>query len=599
MTSTHFAAIYFADPYRAQQLSDLLSERGVDSKIAQNSEDLYHLLNYRPVDFVLLENELRGFLTGLDILQRVFQDLLKPTTILLARPTVELRLKAQELGIDLILPPDCSIEQMGDAVVRLMAEVKVQQVLIPTGARRVVQAFDRIKPLPQVMVKLSMYLDAAEISSHQLADDISTDAKSTADLLKLANSSAVGLQRKVSNVFDAIKYLGNRRTIGLLLSQGLLSSQNAFGSSTPLSERTWYNHRSVLIASTASLFAEHFEELSPQTAYVLGLLQDIGILVLVNAHHRRYLQLLRRFRGIGPLRLEVIEQQEFGYNHAHVSAAVLQKWGLPGSMVNLVLNHHESYGGERSRTEQRFLHVMALGEAFANLADGHVAHRYAQLHRCLSDYETGTNDKVKSCLAEAVAKAMEAKQIFALPLPDGRKIEALMKRIQAGDASLRDYAAQISAEEEAQSHAQVQYQPAASTVDLPSAISPHRFEQRPKVLVIDDEPLVVDLLCRILGQVNLEGVSCESSEKARELAESTVAALIDVHLVGESGIDLTKSLRASGYDRPIIVVTGDRTRETVGKCLLAGATDYLTKPIDEQALYQKLSRHTGLNLVIV
>ena len=58
-------------------------------------------------------------------------------------------------------------------------------------------------------------------------------------------------------------------------------------------------------------FARRMENISPDTGYVLGLLQDIGILVLAHAYGARYMQMLARVREIGQLRLEVAEQHDF------------------------------------------------------------------------------------------------------------------------------------------------------------------------------------------------------------------------------------------------------------------------------------------------
>lgn len=569
--SRNFAAVYLASSSRAELVCQELEDSGIHAQVAANSEELYQLLNYRPVDVVVLENELPGFLTGLDILEKVFQDLLRPSTVLLAKPTGEIKTKAQTLGIDAVLPPDASFSLIRDAVARLYTGDQVSQVLIPPEARRIVQRFDVIQPLPQLLVKVAGYLDSAEISNHALADDISTDPKATAELLKLANSSATGLQRKVANVFDAIKYLGSRQTVSLLLSHSLLNNQRSIANSTPVSERMWYHHRSVLIGSTASLFSQRFEEISPATASVLGLLQDIGILVMAAAFPKNYLQLIRRFRSIGQLRLEMMETQEFGYHHAHVSAAVLQKWGLPASMVSLVLNHHESDWSNKPNIEQRFLHVMNVGEAFANLTDGHVPQRYPLLQQRLLAYGDGSAEDAKSCLAESVAKALQSNQIFSLPVPDTRKLQQLVERIHSNDMPTE----------------------LESVEDEPA--NGHAEPSRPKVLVIDDEPLIGDLLSRYLQQIDLDAIVCDRWSLASKHVNDAIAVLVDVHLREESGVQITQSLRSDGFTGPIIVVSGDRTRETVGRCLIAGATDYLTKPIDDELLHAKLRRHLGLS----
>lgn len=117
-------------------------------------------------------------------------------------------------------------------------------------------------------------------------------------------------------------------------------------------------------------------------------------------------------------------------------------------------------------------------------------------------------------------------------------------------------------------------------------------------MVVDDEPLIVELLKRQLKSVHLDVISYEDPNAFVELAKPCVAVLMDINMPKVSGIELIKRLRNNGYKKPIIVVSGDRTRETVAGCLKAGATDYLTKPIAVEALYAKISRHTGLRLKV-
>ena len=76
------------------------------------------------------------------------------------------------------------------------------------------------------------------------------------------------------------------------------------------------------------------------------------------------MELIRRFRELGQLRLEALEKQQFGVTHGDVSAAVIQRWGLPSSVVSLVLRHDADPSAKLNATEKRFLHVMRIGEAF-------------------------------------------------------------------------------------------------------------------------------------------------------------------------------------------------------------------------------------------
>lgn len=576
----HFAAIYLASPQRARELAEILSSQQVETAVTTSSDELCQLMNSRCVDFVVLENELRGFLSGLDILDRLYKDLLKPATVLLARPTTETRTRAAELGVTVVLPAEAPFETVKDAFGQLVAKTKTAQIVIPPAARRLVRSFGDVEPLPQLLVKLAGYLDSdKDVAPAELAQDIAVDPKVTADLLKLVNSSSVGVRRQIANPFDAINLLGTRRCISLILGNTLLSTQSTIHNQSG-EERMWYNRRSILIASTASTFAERFEEISPYTSFVLGMFQDVGIPILARAYGNRYRQTIRRFRTIGHLRLEVIERDDYGISHADVSAAALQKWGLPVSIVALVLDHHAMGAlAGRSKTEQRFLNAMRIGEALANLSDGHMVQRFPVLRQCVAEYADVDPEELKACMAKAIAAAVESNKIFAIPVPEQIFPEDVVHKINSTDA----YCEPLPAPEEAQGASPVE---AANT----------GAGFRPMVLVVDDEPWIIEIIARFLEPVGMGVIACNNATSAARHAGSAVAALVDVHLGRESGVDIVRELRQRGFTGPIIMVSGDRTRHTVEESIRAGITDYLTKPIDESTLINKLRKHTRLAL---
>lgn len=521
----------------------------------------------------------------MEILERLYDDLVRPATILLARMSLDVQQRTERLRVETVLDPASPASTILQSVTGLLAAGKVSQVCIPLEARRLVQQCAEIRPLAQLVVKLATQLDIENVSMAELAEDISVDPRITADLLKLTNSSEMGLRHKITRVFDAVNFLGVKRAISLVISASLVQTQRNLAQGLPGAVRQWYNRRSVLIASTAATFARNLAGVSADSAHVLGLFQDMGILILASAHGSRYLQLLQRAREIGQLRLAFTERQDFRVTHADVSAALLQKWGLPSSMVSIVLRHEESAPAtEQSRTEQNFVHVMRIGEAVANLADQCHPQRRQALERLLTEYGPDQAPQCKAAVAESIARAVDVSKLFAIPVPDGETLGELTRKIaDAGSES-------VSADEGAGAEtASESCDPSPETFE--PGESEEADEQVTTVLVVEDEPLVVTLIARLLKPAGLHVVSCADGTQAVALAGQADAVLCDVHLAGESGIGVIQSLRRSGYTGPVIAISGDRTRTTVGGCIEAGVTDYLLKPFDRASLIAKLDKH--------
>lgn len=577
MTNKRIVTIFFDSEPRALQLAAELSQVELEPVICKTAEDFHKILNYQRVDLVVLDNQLPGFLTGLEILERLNNDLLRPATILLAPANAEIQNRAQHLGVESVQSPDSKPEALKTLIGNLLASRNRSLLVIPPAARKLVLQSDVIQPLPQLLVKICGYLEDQTTSIDDLAKDISVDAKITAELLKITNSAEFGLCNKVTKAADAVKFLGVRRTVALVMTSSVVKMQSALAKKLPDEICKWYYKRSVLIASTAAAFSKNLEKVSPDTSHILGLLQDLGILVMSHGLGEKYQQIVQRVRGSGQLRLDIAEKQFCGFTHADVSAALLFKWDLPQSLISMVANHHErEVAAANSKTEERFIHVMRIGEAVANLADKFFPQRYQRLQALIATYGAGLSDRCKECLAEGVAKTLESSQLFNIPAPDPALMAELLEKIKS-DGGPQDAAA---------GNADDPNQPAAGKSAAAS------------ILVIEDESSILEMITEIVKSVGLEVLPCSTGDQARELAPRASAVLCDFHLRGEKGSDIVRSLRREQFAGPVIFVSSDRTRSTISDCMAAGMTDFVPKPIIATALVEKLSKHLGMPLAL-
>ena len=113
-------------------------------------------------------------------------------------------------------------------------------------------------------------------------------------------------------------------------------------------------------------------------------------------------------------------------------------------------------------------------------------------------------------------------------------------------------------------------------------------ETREKILVVDDDPQIVDLIGKILSGegFRFEGASSgpEGIAKAKELNPDLV--LLDLQMPGMDGFETCRRLKEDRITEhiPVIVVTSFQDRESRLRALKAGASDILGKPIDSMEL---------------
>jgi DNA-binding NtrC family response regulator len=101
-----------------------------------------------------------------------------------------------------------------------------------------------------------------------------------------------------------------------------------------------------------------------------------------------------------------------------------------------------------------------------------------------------------------------------------------------------------------------------------------------KILVVDDELFVRDLLLEFLGREGFEVVAVESGERALETVQANAfqLALIDLKMPGISGLETLKEIRKISPLTQNIIMTGYPTIESSIEALRSGAYDYVVKP---------------------
>lgn len=116
------------------------------------------------------------------------------------------------------------------------------------------------------------------------------------------------------------------------------------------------------------------------------------------------------------------------------------------------------------------------------------------------------------------------------------------------------------------------------------------------ILIVDDQPLVVDELSEFLESSGYRCIPCYSSREAVErfTDDSQVnLVLCDLDMPGMNGIELVEALnRIAGKTRVFesIMLTGHADKQDVIKALRAGIADYYQKPVDLDELLQGVQR---------
>src|SRR5579864_5727611 len=107
-----------------------------------------------------------------------------------------------------------------------------------------------------------------------------------------------------------------------------------------------------------------------------------------------------------------------------------------------------------------------------------------------------------------------------------------------------------------------------------------------KILIVDDEKLVRWALAKKCAEYGYQSIEAADGEEALRMLqnESPDAILLDVHLPGQSGIEVLEKLKQSGDTCTVIMMTADPQLEDVKAALRMGAYDFVSKPINYEEL---------------
>lgn len=115
-------------------------------------------------------------------------------------------------------------------------------------------------------------------------------------------------------------------------------------------------------------------------------------------------------------------------------------------------------------------------------------------------------------------------------------------------------------------------------------------ERTPKILIVDDDPRLRDLLRRYLGENGFNVLVSENGEAMKRLwvREHFDVLILDLMMPGEGGLAILKRLRAEKDMTPVIMLTarGEDVDRILG--LELGADDYLGKPFNPRELLARI-----------
>ena len=125
-------------------------------------------------------------------------------------------------------------------------------------------------------------------------------------------------------------------------------------------------------------------------------------------------------------------------------------------------------------------------------------------------------------------------------------------------------------------------------------------QEKMKILVIEDEPMVLDMVVNLLKRLDFDLLTATHGDDAIALFEKEVPPIVltDINLPGLSGIDVLKRIKSISPVTQVIIFSGVGTTNDVIEALRMGASDYLVKPVNIGLLTHTVKRCVERHILI-
>ncbi len=119
---------------------------------------------------------------------------------------------------------------------------------------------------------------------------------------------------------------------------------------------------------------------------------------------------------------------------------------------------------------------------------------------------------------------------------------------------------------------------------------------KPRILIIDDEPSILETLEMFLAEKGIFVLKAETAQKGFDLfcAHRPDIVIADIHLPDGNGLELLNRIQSEGSHSKVIMITAHHDMETTIQAMKSGAFDYIHKPLDVDLFEKAIARVTSL-----
>jgi putative nucleotidyltransferase with HDIG domain len=201
--------------------------------------------------------------------------------------------------------------------------------------RILTQKIKNLPTIPIILDRILKLLRDENVSAVRLEEIISNDQAIASKVLSIANSAYYGLSEKVTSISHAVSLLGFITVKNIAIGTSIFSDFSDKGSGIEMKD-LWLH--SIGAAMASEKIAKKVSGIEPETAFIGGLLHDIGKLILIDIFRKQYRDAVETASDTA-CSICFAEDRLFGINHITVGEWLCERWHLPSEVILSVKYH--------------------------------------------------------------------------------------------------------------------------------------------------------------------------------------------------------------------------------------------------------------------
>ena len=275
----------------------------------------------------------------------------------------------------------------------------------------------RLPSLPTVAIEVLKALADTEIAASEIVDLILADPALSGKILQVANSARYGNSRPIGDIHRASMLLGKRAICSLALGFALAEASMTRGPHAALFKSFWLT--SFTRGLAARTLAERFGGFPPEEAFTLGLVSQVGQLILLKYADDEYAQCREESSRLGTP-IEVVEAQQLGVTSHDLTRLTLARWKMPLRFVEAVEDHF-SFPPDTTDTQSApdMAAYLRVAGALADFMDGQPsAAQLIRLHEAIALFSSSADDDAEWLLVRVTKLLRQNAALFSVDLSE-------------------------------------------------------------------------------------------------------------------------------------------------------------------------------------